>query len=195
MRTRPFAGALALLAGLVLTAPATLDAQVFDKLKEAAEDAVTREAQQQADQLMVVTDRAVVLGNDPGPEARSRYEKVAFVGQVPVRVRGPVSVGDLLVASGRADGTAWAVAPGEYRPATDGPVVGQAWEASPGGTRRVDALIGSGGQAAALRSVVQRQQDQLERPKAIVERLVNSDEGDDPTLTEGSRQGVHVPRR
>lgn len=115
-----------------------------------------------ADQLMVVTDRAVVLGNDPGPEARADYEKVAFLGQVPVRVRGPVKRGDLLVASGRDDGAARAVAPADYRPAVDGPVVGQAWEASTGGARRVNALVGADGRAAALQSVVERQQVRLE---------------------------------
>ncbi len=122
-----------------------------------------------ADQLMVVTDRAVVLGNDPGPEARSDYEKIAFLGQVPLKVRGPVNLGDLLVASGRADGAARAVAPADYQPIVDGPVVGQAWEASAGGAGHVTALVGADGRAAALQSVVERQQARIEHQDARLE--------------------------
>nr|MDP2497696.1 hypothetical protein [Candidatus Palauibacterales bacterium] len=124
-----------------------------------------------AEQVMVVTDRAMILGNDPGPEARKGYEKVAFVGQVPVTVRGPVEKGDLLVASGRDDGTARALAPSDYSPVADGPIIGKAWEASSGGTQRVNALVGTAGETAALRSVVQRQEERIQRLQRNDERL------------------------
>ena len=124
-----------------------------------------------AEQVMVVTDRAMILGNDPGSEARDGYEKVAFVGQVPVAVRGPVEKGDLLVASGRDDGTARALAPSDYSPVADGPMIGKAWEASSGGTQRVNALVGTAGETAALRSVVQRQEERIQRLQRKDERL------------------------
>ena len=81
------------------------------------------------EQALVVSDRAVVTGNSPGDTraAREEYETVAFVGQVPTKVRGPVEEGDLVVPSGEADGTGRAVTPVEFRPG-DGPVVGRAWE-------------------------------------------------------------------
>jgi len=81
-----------------------------------------------ADRAMVISTQPVVLGNDPGPleDAREGYEKVAFVGQAPTNVRGPVEEGDLVVPSGENDGTAVAVTPGDRSPGT--PVVGQAWE-------------------------------------------------------------------
>lgn len=81
-----------------------------------------------ADRAMVVSDQHIVLGNDPGRDDEG-YETVAFTGQVPVRVRGTVEAGDLIVPAGEADGTAIAVDAEAWSPA-DGPVVGQAWERS-----------------------------------------------------------------
>jgi hypothetical protein len=81
-----------------------------------------------ADQAMVVTSHPVVTGNDPGPDpgARADHERVAFVGQAPTKVRGPVERGDVVVPSGENDGTARAVDPDEWTP-RDRPIVGQAW--------------------------------------------------------------------
>jgi hypothetical protein len=94
-----------------------------------------------ADRLMVVTDRPAVLGNAAeGAEATSNA--VAFIGRVPVRVRGPVQVGDWIVASGRGDGIGRAVAPEAWDPARDGPIVGEAWASRAGGTGRVMTAIG-----------------------------------------------------
>ena len=124
-----------------------------------------------AAQVSVVTDRAAVLGNAPGERERARYEKVSFTGQVPVRTRGAVEKGDLLVPSGRADGTARAVAPSSYAPQADGPVVGQAWDSSPGGVQRVNAAVGPLGTTRALRSVVQRQQRRIAALEATLDRI------------------------
>jgi hypothetical protein len=85
-----------------------------------------------ADRAMVVSDRHIVLGNDPGPDEVDDHEAVAFTGQVPVRVRGTVDPGDAIVPSGEADGTARAVDPADWDPAT-APLVGQAWEGSDDG--------------------------------------------------------------
>ena len=57
--------------------------------------------------LGVVSSRPIVLGN--APESREKLAcgvAVAYCGRVPVRVRGPVNSGDLLVASGHDDGFA-----------------------------------------------------------------------------------------
>ena len=90
---------------------------------------VTRDiADADAERAMVVSDRTAVLGNAPETAERERHETVAFVGQVPAKVRGAVETGELIVPSGRADGTGVAVAPREYDHAEDGPIVGQAWE-------------------------------------------------------------------
>lgn len=84
-----------------------------------------------AEQAMVVSDRAVVTGNVPGPSQADRadFETVAFVGQVPAKVRGEVEYGDLVVPSGESDGTGEAVDPERWSPG-DAPVVGRAMEAT-----------------------------------------------------------------
>jgi hypothetical protein len=81
-----------------------------------------------ADRALVVSSQPIVAGNAPADEAdRAGHETVAFVGQVPARVRGPVEEGDLVVASGENDGTGRALSPGEFA-SGDGPIVGRAWE-------------------------------------------------------------------
>jgi len=143
-----------------------------------------------AEQVMVVTDRAMILGNDPGAEGRGDYEKVAFMGQVPVRVRGPVEKGDLLIASGRDDGTARALAASEYSPVADGPIIGTAWEASSRGEQRVNTLVGTAGETSALRYVVQQQAqkiDRLERRDDRLERRVETLESTVQELLESVR--------
>lgn len=94
-----------------------------------------------ADRAMVVSDQHIVLGNDPG-ETESSHESVAFTGQVPVRVRGTVEAGDIIVPSGDADGTAIAIEPSAWNP-DDAPIVGQAWKKSDDkGVSRVTVAVG-----------------------------------------------------
>jgi hypothetical protein len=90
---------------------------------------VTR-ATRGADQVLAVSSGPIVLGNDPGDEEAGAYEKVAFLGQVRMRVHGPVTAGDLIVPSGLEDGTAIAVSPEAITAEQFAQAVGQAWEAS-----------------------------------------------------------------
>jgi hypothetical protein len=102
-----------------------------------------------ATQVMVVTDSAIVAGNDPGETKRPGSAPVAFVGQVQARVRGPVHAGDLIVPSGREDGTGVAVPPRSISPEQLLGVVGQAWTAAPApGVKKVRVAIGVGGSGA-----------------------------------------------
>ncbi|MFH1568614.1 MAG: hypothetical protein ABIL09_11510 [Gemmatimonadota bacterium] len=114
-----------------------------------------------ADQLMVVTRRAIVLGNaPPREEERALYEQVAFVGQVPIRVEGTVRAGDCILASGAGDGVGVAVAPGDLTPEQAGRIVGRAWETADGrGVKLVNASVGL--DAQAWLPLVQEQQRQL----------------------------------
>jgi hypothetical protein len=83
-----------------------------------------------AAQVMAVSTGPIVAGNDPGEKIRSQHELIAFIGQVKVRVRGPVNAGDFVVASGLDDGTGVAVSPERITPKEFEQVVGQAWESS-----------------------------------------------------------------
>ena len=83
-----------------------------------------------AHKIMVVSRAPIVLGNMPEPEDEDKYEKVAFLGQVPVKVAGSVRVGDYIIPSGLGDGTGVAVAPELMTAEEFMKVVGRAWEAS-----------------------------------------------------------------
>jgi hypothetical protein len=83
-----------------------------------------------AEQLMPVSLAPIVVGNTPPKGEEQRYEKVGFMGQVPVLVIGGCEAGDYILPSGREDGTGIAVAPGMLEVAQMGLVVGRALEPS-----------------------------------------------------------------
>ena len=83
-----------------------------------------------SNQLMVISTRPVVLGNMPQDADKKRYEKVAFLGQVPVRVAGKVNKGDYILPSGNHDGFGVAVAPIDMKLEDYTKIVGVAWESA-----------------------------------------------------------------
>jgi hypothetical protein len=83
-----------------------------------------------AQQIMTVSLSPIVLGNLPSEGDEYRYEKVAFLGQVPVKVLGTVASGDYIIPSGREDGTGIAVSPEMMTADEFGKVVGRAWGSS-----------------------------------------------------------------
>jgi len=95
-----------------------------------------------AQHVSAITARAIVVGNDRGPDALPSAS-VAFMGQVPVRVRGPVRAGDCIVPSGLEDGTGVGVPGNLLSVAQLAQVVGQAWESSDDpGVKRINTAIG-----------------------------------------------------
>lgn len=102
-----------------------------------------------AEQVMVVSRAPIVLGNQPNNGDTSAMEKVAFMGQVPVVVRGDVNAGDYLVASGLNDGSAVAVSPDALELDHLKRLVGRSWESSHGQiVSFVNTAIGINQQAA-----------------------------------------------
>ena len=98
---------------------------------------------QGAHYLSAITDQAAMAGNWPGEEEEATYERVSFVGQVRVKVRGPVRAGDYILPSGQDDGVGVAISPARITAAELGRVVGQAWEtAEDAGVKRVNAALG-----------------------------------------------------
>lgn len=96
----------------------------------------------QAERFMVVSASPIVLGNMPdNQEGTEGSEKIAFMGQVPVKVRGVVHIGDYLLPSGEGDGLAIAVAPENMKARDFKRIVGIAWEASDG--KEVFKLVNS----------------------------------------------------
>lgn len=95
------------------------------------------------DKLMVVSSQPIVLGNMPAGDKKSLYEKVAFLGQVPVRVTGKVNIGDYILASGNHDGTGIAYPASKLHPEDYGKIVGMAWSESDGkAEQHINVAIG-----------------------------------------------------
>ncbi|AEE50078.1 hypothetical protein [Haliscomenobacter hydrossis] len=87
----------------------------------------------QAERFMVVSASPIVLGNMPSSkEGEKNSEKIAFMGQVPVKARGVVHIGDYLLPSGEGDGLAIAVAPDKMKARDFKRIIGVAWEAADG---------------------------------------------------------------
>lgn len=83
-----------------------------------------------AEKVMVISRKPIVLGNMPTSGNEANYEKVAFMGQVPVKVYGRVNIGDYIVASGKHDGIGIAVKPSNISTRLIKKIVGIAWEES-----------------------------------------------------------------
>jgi hypothetical protein len=80
-----------------------------------------------ADKIMVISYNPIVLGNMPQEGKESEYEKVAFMGQVPVKVYGAVKPGDYILASGADNGYGVAVDPDSLKVDDYSRIVGIAW--------------------------------------------------------------------
>jgi len=94
---------------------------------------------------MVVTTAPIILGNHPEVNAETDHTPLAFLGQVPVKVDGPVQAGDFILPSGREDGIGLAVSLEQLDSTQFGWVVGQALETSKGvGVKEVQVMVGLG---------------------------------------------------
>jgi hypothetical protein len=83
-----------------------------------------------AQQIMAISTAPIVLGNMPEEGKEELYEKVAFMGQVPVKVWGTVNEDDYIIPSGFEDGTAIAVSPEMMTIEEYGKTIGRAWSSS-----------------------------------------------------------------
>ena len=80
------------------------------------------------EQLMVVSHKPIVLGNVPQKDRLHLGNNVAFMGQVPVKVMGPVEIGDYIVAHEKIKGYGQAVKPNKMTANQFKKAVGRAWE-------------------------------------------------------------------
>jgi hypothetical protein len=79
------------------------------------------------DMVFVISQSPIVLGNTPASGKEHLYEMCAFLGQVPVKVIGPVALGDYIIPSNRNDGIGVAVSPAELTAEQCSKVVGLSW--------------------------------------------------------------------
>ena len=145
---------------------------------------VTRSTEN-ADHLMVISSRPIVLGNMPEEGKEAGYEKVAFMGQVPVKVLGKVKAGDYIVPGGYNNGAGIAVSPEDIRPDQYQEIVGIAWSGSESQQYSyVNVAVGLNAHDIAKLSIRQEQKireqeseikslrDQLSRMDAVLDQLL-----------------------
>lgn len=83
-----------------------------------------------AEKMMVISRKPIVLGNMPQSNQEGNYEKVAFMGQVPVKVYGKVAIGDYIIPSGKNDGVGIAIKSEQLTTKNVKSIIGIAWERS-----------------------------------------------------------------
>ncbi|NOX17699.1 MAG: hypothetical protein GXO87_05385 [Chlorobi bacterium] len=121
-----------------------------------------------ADKIMTVSTSPVVLGNMPPKEKEVFYEKVAFKGQVPVKVSGKVNKGDYVIPSGLNDGIGIAVSPEMMTAEEYAKTIGKAWASSQSeSVKLVNVAVGMN-----LRDLAVAVQRSFNRNKAL-QKLLN----------------------
>ncbi|GEO11767.1 hypothetical protein [Segetibacter aerophilus] len=80
-----------------------------------------------AEKFMVISHLPAMVGGMPNPDKLNEYEKVAFLGQIPVKVVGHVKKGDYILPSGNDDGMALAVAPAQMKTRDYQRIIGISW--------------------------------------------------------------------
>ncbi len=95
------------------------------------------------EQVMVVSHKPIVLGNIPEEGKSHLGNNVAFMGQVPVKVIGPVSSGDYIVAHGEISGYGKAINPEEMVAENFRFAVGRSWDTNLNdGPKLINTVIG-----------------------------------------------------
>ncbi|WP_375436316.1 hypothetical protein [uncultured Hymenobacter sp.] len=144
-----------------------------------------------AQQFMVISTKPAVLGNMPPAGQEAAFEKVAFMGQIPVKVRGIVFSGDYILPSGLNDGTGVGVSPKEIKAEQYKQIVGVAWSESlvEGGIASVNMAIGLNANDLANLAVEQEKKIKgLESQfTSLEQRLVALEGGSSPKRAAASR--------
>lgn len=124
------------------------------------------------EKIMVISHKPIVLGNMPKQGEEGKYEKVAFMGQVPVRVFGKVDIGDYIIPSGKNDGVGVAVKPDALTAENIKQMVGIAWSSAPQNLQfnMVNVAVGISGNdiskvVTKLESQLKKQQDEVDELK------------------------------
>ena len=148
-----------------------------------------------ADQFMVISLKPIVLGNTPENGKAKEYEKVAFMGQVPVRVLGAVNLGDYILPSGNNNGLGIAKSPANMKPQDYKKIVGVAWSA--GTNPDLNTIrVAVGLNTNSLAAVIEQQNQEIQ---ALKQAMAKSDERFDQMnsalamLVPGYKQVIKLP--
>lgn len=131
-----------------------------------------------ADQIMSISMNPIVLGNMPQDGDRHKYEKVGFMGQVPVLVKGAVEKGDYILASGNNDGFGVAIRPGELQLEHMDRVLGRSWE--DGSNYNMNMVnVSVGVKTNEWADLFERQKEELNKLERQMEELKDYDKLED----------------
>lgn len=138
-------------------------------------------AVENAERFMVVSYKPIVLGNMPQENRIKDYEKVAFMGQVPVKVFGKVQIGDYIIPSGKNDGVGIAVSPNKIDLKDIKNIVGIAWSENNdmASLNYINVAIGINTNdnnhiVEALEHKINKQQEELNNLKTLVNEILET---------------------
>jgi len=130
------------------------------------------------DKIMVISTNPIVLGNMPLKNKEKNYEKIAFMGQVPVKVLGKVEPGDYILPNIFGGGFGKAVHPDKMKIADYKKIVGVAWSAAYGDKINI-VNVAVGLNTNDLNKVILEQeekinslQEQIDQTTAVLSELV-----------------------
>ena len=95
-----------------------------------------------ATRVMVISHNPAMLGGLPQDEDKSKYEMVAFLGQIPTFVMGKVEPGDYILPSGWNNGYGIARNPKDMKPEDYKKILGVAWEGVERGMNQINVAVG-----------------------------------------------------
>ena len=127
-----------------------------------------------AEQVMVISRAPIVLGNTPPAGLEKNGNNVAFIGQVPVKVMGPVHTGDFIVANPQMPGYGVAVPSDDITSEQLALAVGKSWETNMApGFKFVNTIVGmhNHGWAAPMSKLQQRVEKQEATIQTLSDRL------------------------
>ena len=120
----------------------------------------------------VISTAPIVLGNWQGDDKKAEVEKVAFLGQVPVKILGKVQAGDYIIPSGKNDGTGIAVSPKNISATNYQKIVGIAWESSENeGLKKINVAIGQNNHEKIIGDLMQTIESQQTKMQSLEKRL------------------------
>ena len=147
-------------------------------------------------QYMVISTKPAILGNMPMDGNEELYEKVAFMGQIPVKVRGVVLSGDYILPSGLNDGTGIAVSRSKIKPEQYREIVGVAWSETyiDNGVSLVNMAIGLNANDVADLAIQQEKRinDLENKFNSLEQRFLALENGTDYTPSVGVAEASSV---
>ncbi len=135
-----------------------------------------------AEQVMVVSHKPIVLGNVPDEKRFGIGNIIAFMGQVPVKVNGPVMSGDYIVGFQSTPGYGVAKHPNEMTIEDFKQAVGRSWDSDmSNGPKLVNTVVGvhNGDYFKILKKFENKLSDSENRLKNLenkVDQLLNTNE-------------------